>query len=73
MNSNTIDHEESKVESGSFTPLELEAIAKVSRTIDQLNEVLAEDEKSTIKLDWSAMHVTAVVAGPGANGGVVFD
>lgn len=48
-NENVIEHAET-----SFTPMELEAIAKVSRTVSQLNEVLREDG-SEMDIDWSAM------------------
>lgn len=70
-NNSVIEHEEKNMREKTFMPIELEAIAKLSRLVDELNRVLT-DEGSLVILDWSADNQNEIVAGRGEPGSVSF-
>lgn len=56
-------------EEHAFLPVELEAIAKISRTADELNRILS-DQGCSMRVEWAATEGIPV-AGPTSDGDLI--
>lgn len=71
MSNETIDSDDFGIKH-EFSPMELEAIAKVARTVKQLNIVLAEDDESNMQIEWIASRGKTILSAPSSNGQISF-
>lgn len=55
-----------------YSPMELEAIAKMARTVKSLNEILIEDPESVLEIRWKAVQDDTSLAGQLEDGLVFF-
>lgn len=74
---NIIDHEATShpVNLGDlgFSPMELEALGKAARTMQQLNEILADDPDSSLAIDWNGIKDGKAVTWMSTDGKVRFE